>query len=484
MKRTVGILLVGAIALAGCSSSDDDDEAAGGTSSDPAAERAVIEGLDTSFGANGVASIPLSATDGDRFLSVTVGRDGTIYGVGFVAAAGDQAMAVARIKADGTLDKTFSEDGVASVNVAAGGKTGEVSRGLAVQSSGKVVVAGPFEHDPAAEGDSARDTDIAISRFDAAGNLDPTFGTGGTTKVDLSTGVIVPPAAGSTATTNSVVGDTMWGLTILPDDRMVAVGAKPAGGAGRTDLDWALMMFTADGALDPSFATGGILTIDVQGGNESPRQAVVQPDGKIVMSGYTRNTATPPVVVPSLVRVTQAGVLDPSFGTGGIAQAELLPAVAEAYEVGLQGDAFVITGYGRATEAEKVDLIVARFTAAGVWDKTFGTNGMVRIDIAGQDDRGRDLVVLPDGRVLIAGSGKPDVTNINAMLVLLDRDGALDSGFGTGGILQVDLGGPADSFFGVAVTPDSKHAIIAGYKGTEPTTGDDSVLARVALTAT
>jgi uncharacterized delta-60 repeat protein len=475
-------MLVGALVLAGCGSDDDKSADGGGTT--PVGEPAAITGLDSAFGNAGVASTPLSAADGDRFLSVTVGKDGKIYGVGYVAAAGDQAMAVARVNADGTLDKTFSDDGFATLNIAPGGKAVETSRGIAVQSTGKVVVAGTFERDPAAAGDAARDADIAISRFDATGKLDATFGTSGTTKVDLGAAALVPPAAGSTATTNSVVGDTMYGLTVLPDDRLVAVGAKLAAGEGRTDLDWALMMFTAEGALDPSFATGGILTIDVNGGNESPRQAVVQPDGKIVMSGYTRNTATPPVVVPSLVRVLPNGTLDSSFGTGGIAQAELLPAVAEAYEVGLQGDAFIITGYGRATADEKVDMIAARFTAAGVWDKTFGENGMVRIDIAGQDDRGRDLVVLPDGRVLIAGSGKPDATNINAMLVMLDRDGGLDAGFGKEGILQVDLGGPADSFFGVALTADGKHAVVAGYKGGEPTTGDDSVLARVALAAT
>lgn len=482
MKRTVGLMLVGALALAGCSSDDKDSASDGAT--DTPARPAAITGLDASFGTAGVATSALSAADGDRFLSVTVGKDGKIYGVGFVAAAGDQSMAVARVKADGSLDTTFSDDGLATVNVAVGGKAVETSRGIAVQSTGKVVVAGVFEHDPAAAGDAARDTDIAISRFDATGKLDATFGTAGTTKVDLSTGLIIPPAAGSTATTASVVGDTMYGLTVLPDDRLVAVGATPAKGEGRTDLDWALMMFTPNGTLDPSFATGGILSIDVNGGNESPRQAVVQADGKIVMSGYTRTTATPPVVVPSLVRVLPNGTLDATFGTGGIAQAELLPAVAEAYEVGLQGDAYVITGYGRATPEEKVDMIAARFTADGTWDKTFGTNGLVRIDIAAEDDRGRDLVALPDGRILIAGSGKPDATNINAMLVLLEEDGALDTDFGTGGILQVDLGGPSDSFFGVAITADGKHAIVAGYKGTDPTTGDDAVLARVALSAT
>ena len=483
MKRTVGMLLVGAIALAGCGS-DDDKAADGGRAGVAPSEALAITGLDSSFGNAGVASVPMAAADGDRLLGITAGRDGKVYAVGYVATAGDQAMAVARITGDGSLDTTFSDDGYATVNVAAGGKAGETSRGVAVQSSGKVVVAGPFEHDPAAEGDGARDTDIAITRFDASGRLDATFGAGGTTKVDLGAGLVLPPAAGSTTTTNSVVGDTMWGLTVLPDDRLVAVGASPAKGVGRTDLDFAFMMFTADGALDTTFATGGVLTVDVAGGNDSPRQAVVQPDGKIVLSGYTRTTATPPVVHPVLVRVSPSGVLDPSFGTAGIAGEKILAAVTEAYEVGMQGDDFIITGYGRATEAEKVDLISARFTETGALDRTYGTDGLVRIDIAAEDDRGRDLVVLPDGRVLIAGSGKPDAANINAMLVLLEKDGTLDTRFGRGGILQVDLGGPSDSFFGVTLTADGTHAFVAGYKGADPTTGDDAVVARVALSAT
>ena len=121
-----GVLLVGALALAGCGS--DDDKAADGDGS-AATGSFAISGLDTGFGNAGVASTPLAAADGDRFLSVTVGKDGKIYGVGFVAPGGDQAMAVGRIKSDGTLDTTFSDDGIATVNVAAGGKTGEQSRG-------------------------------------------------------------------------------------------------------------------------------------------------------------------------------------------------------------------------------------------------------------------------------------------------------------------------------------------------------------------
>ena len=480
--KVVGLVLVGALAVAGCGS--DDKQAAdneGGPA--PAPERAAITGLDSTFGNAGVAKTTLSAADGDRLLSVAVGKDGKTYGVGFVSIAGDQAMAVARTKADGTLDTTFSDDGYATVNVAPGGKTGETSRGVAVQSTGKVVVAGSFEHDPTAQGDAARDTDIAVTRFDADGNLDPTFGTGGTTKVDLGQGRFLPPAAGSSSPANTLVGDSAYGLTVLPDDRLLVVGATPATGDGRTDADFAVLLFTPGGTLDPSFATGGVLTVDVEGGHETPRQAQVQDDGKIIFDGYTRNTATPAVVRPALVRIMPDGTLDPTFGKGGIGGSVILDPVGEAYDIGIQGDKYVTVGYGHSADSEKVDLLAARFTSTGVLDPTFGTKGVVRIDVAGDDDRGRDLVVLPDGRILIAGSAKPDASDLNAMLVLLEKDGARDAAFGRNGLLQVDLGGPSDSFFGVALTPDGKHAMVVGFKGAEATTGDNAVVARVAVAA-
>ena len=72
MKRTVGVMLVGALALAGCGS--DDDKAADGAA-DPGGESAVITGLDTAFGDAGVARTPLPAADGDR-LPLGHGRQG------------------------------------------------------------------------------------------------------------------------------------------------------------------------------------------------------------------------------------------------------------------------------------------------------------------------------------------------------------------------------------------------------------------------
>ncbi|MGH2688572.1 MAG: hypothetical protein ACRDKW_07175 [Actinomycetota bacterium] len=466
MTPKIALSLAAVLAVSACATDGEKTTDAAGTPS-------AVTGLDPTFGNAGVQAVPLAATDGDRLVAVASSSGGT-YASGYVTQAGDQSMALVRLDASGVPDKAFGGgDGVATVNLAVGGRTAEIGRSVAVQSDGKVLLAGPFEHNPSAPGAAAEDTDVAVSRFDATGNLDPSYGTGGTARLDLGTGAAISD--------EDWVGDTMWGITVLPDERVLVVGAKRAEGAGRTDRDLAVVMLDTSGKPDPSFATGGTLTVDVAGGSETPKVAVVQPDGKIVVSGYTRSAGESPVVSPVLVRVLPDGTLDTAFGTNGVSNVQLLPAVSEAYDVALQGDNLVIAGYGRASADEKVDMISARFRSDGSWDRSYGTDGLVRLDIAKEDDRGRGLTVLPDGRILIAGSGKPSATDLQGMLVLLTPDGRFDTAFGTDGHVLVDLGGPTDAFFGVGVSADEKHALVVGWKGMDPVAGDDGVVARIAL---
>lgn len=200
-------------------------------------------------------------------------------------------------------------------------------------------------------------------------------------------------------------------------------------------------------------------------------------------TGYNRDAAG--VVSPMIIRASTAGALDEGFGEGGVANAPVLPGgVAESYQLGLQGTSYVLTGYGRGADAnEKLDMISMRFSADGTWDKTYGTEGVLRVDVAGQDDRGRNLVVLPDSRVLLIGVGKPTAENADAMLVLVDEQGAPVPTFGTAGRVVSDLGGLADAWFSGAVAKDGKSVTIVGFKGVEEgsTSNDDAAIARIAL---
>jgi len=462
-----------ALAFGACGDDDDDTDTSSDGEATATSEPAKSAGLDTAFGTNGVLSSPLSTSEHDRFMSVAIANDGSLYAAGFVSQGGDQAMALTKFNAKGELDKSFGKEGAAIVNVAAGGKTAELARSVAITSGGKILIAGPIEHDTTATGDAAKDTDVAVVRFDSSGKLDSSFGKEGIARFDLGTG----KATSATA----YIGDTSWGLGVLSGDKLAIFASSPAAGADRTDTDYVLFGITSAGALDSAFGAGGKLVVDVSKQTDNARHLTVQKDGKILATGYSTVDG---VVQPVLVRTSASGQLDSDFGTNGVATAKLLDGVAESYAVAVQGDSYISAGYGRGADtAEKVDMIVDRWTASGQWDKTFGTEGVGRLDLAKEDDRARNVTVLSDGRILAVGSGKMNATNVDSMIVLWTKDGKTNPEFGTNGYILSDLGGPADAWFGVAVSPDGKYAIATGYKGTDANSGgnDDAVIAKITL---
>ncbi len=443
-------------------------EAATGTAA--ATEAAPEAGFDTAFGEDGILTVALSDSENDRFMAAAAAPDGGFFAAGFVVQSGDAAMAVAKFGADGTLDAAYGAGGVAVVNVASGGKTAEIARSIAVADDGSVVIAGVAEHDTTATGDAARDTDIFVVRLDPSGAPDASFGTDGIARVDVGTG---RPTSDTAFT-----GDNGWGVGLLSDGSVVVFGSElaPAGG-DRTDNDFVVVGLTSDGQLNDGFGTGGFIRIDREG-VDNPRHVTVVSDDEIIATGYSNVDG---VVQPVLLRFNSAGELDASFGTDGLATAAVLAGVAESYAVGIQDGYYVTAGYGRgADDTEKVDMVIKRWSSTdGAWDKSFGTDGVVRLDLASEDDRSRNVTVLPDNRILAVGSGKLDADNVDALVYLLNEDGT-PAAFGDEGHILTDLGGPADAWYGVAVLNDGS-VIVVGYKGVAADSGqnDDAVIGRI-----
>lgn len=480
MKKTLlGGALAAALALVGCVPETPVDPGTTTTTTTPPVG-ATPTRLDPGFGADGVKIAALSVSAIDRFLSIASAPDGSVYGAGFATVGtNDQAFAVAKFTAAGVLDPSFN-GGVSIVNVAVGGTTLEQARSVAVQPDGKVVIGGPAEKDPTAAGNFARDIDPAVVRFNTDGTVDSTFGTAGIARFDFGTGI---EFTGGTPPTTSLIADTSWGLGVLPTSgRVVIFGSTPTTTAGFSDGDYVIGALTSAGAVDTSFGTNGKVVVDGNGAHsfDNPRHLTVLADESIIATGYnTAGGATSPV----LIKTNAAGVLDASFGTNGLATNTSFGAVAESYKVDVQSDGKIVAaGYGRVGAAGTVDLIAYRFNANGTPDATFGTGGITRIDLAGQDDRARNLIVLPDDRIVIVGSSKLDATNVDGFVVLLTKNGALDTSFnGTGYVLR-ELGGLADSWYGVARAGDKVW--ISGYKGVTTAQGgnDDAALARIDLT--
>jgi len=476
-RALAGLMLAAGFAI-GCSSSSHSSPDAAMTPDAPAGGGSDAGG--TGSGGPSLHIAAVSATGHDHFFGVAFDPQGNIYATGQVApgtdAATDYAAVVARFTPAGELDPSFGDHGFAIRNVAVGAN-GELFRGIVVQSDGKIVISGSVEHAGATD---PRDRDIALLRFNRDGTPDASFGTAGVVILDLSTGVAVGTA---------FVADSVWGLAVYPDDRLVLSGGKVRTGAD--DTDYVVVRLSKDGVPDPSFATDGVFALDrvildstngnaPKHNNASPRNISLLPgtDG-IIAAGYQPipGRDTEPVVY----KLTDAGELDPGFGTDGVFDSYLLDEQAETYAARAQGDKLVTTGYGRSTAAETTDVLSLRLDANGTLDPSYGTGGMVRIDVGGFADNSRNLLVLPDRRIVLSGGGRPTATNVDGWIAVLTPDGQPDTSLSPTGWKTFDLGGPADFLWSVALSPDGKTLAFVGFKGvganpTPATANDDAAL--------
>lgn len=217
--------------------------------------------LDNTFGTGGEVLIDI-AGDHDFGLDVALQADGKMVAAGFATLSGQLDAVLVRLNTDGTLDTSFDDDGIVTIDV--NGFTDQ-ARALALQADGKIVTAGGTTSSDGAT------TEFTVMRFDTAGSLDTSFGTGGITTVDFA----VLPAA----TTDIVV---------QADGKIVVTGYTETGAGGELTRDFAVARLNTDGTLDPSFDSDGKNTVDVAGGSQdTPLAIILQPDGNIVVAGVT-----------------------------------------------------------------------------------------------------------------------------------------------------------------------------------------------------
>jgi uncharacterized delta-60 repeat protein len=314
------------------------------------------------------------------------------------------------------------------------------------------------------------------------------FGEGGLQRVDF--GWTDDDAATWTLATGP--SDQAWGISLDNSDneeKVVVFGFGPAKtgqttgdpAVQRTDNDrYVARVLASDGSFDPDFNDGAVFAFNSGGTfSDGGRRGIVEPDGSIVSAGYTNygDGLGNHIVI---IRLRPNGTPDPDFGFGivapGVARANPFlddGGVAECYQVGKQSSGrYVTTGYGRATVAngsssygwettEEVDLVSFGLLPGGI-DTTFGREGTLAIQSEGlnlgsTEERGRDLIVLPDDRVVFAGRFGTDPA-----LMVISPDGELDTSVGDDGRFQYDpLSGTTSHFFRIALSADGTR-IVAG----------------------
>jgi uncharacterized delta-60 repeat protein len=189
------------------------------------------------------------------------------------------------------------------------------------------------------------------------------------------------------------------------------------------------------GDLDPTFGKGGkVLTSLSNCGlgvcNANPADAVLQPDGEIVVA-ETFTTSF------GAMRYRPNGSLDTSFGNGGIAQTGFATSLTFADAVALQPDGKIVVA-GQFQNPNHDGFVVARYNSDGSADTGFGTIGHVTTDFGHLPGVGEAVLIQPDGKILLGGSifqGKRQPND--TVLVRYNPDGNLDQTFGIGGEVAV-----------------------------------------------
>ncbi len=364
-------------------------------------------------------------------IAIQLVRARTVAAGAFVLLTLFSVRPASAVPAFAVPDTAFGTNGDVVVTM---GSTGSQANAVAVQSDGKIVVAG-------AVSSAATADDYAVVRLNADGTLDTGFGTGGGVTKDFSG-----------------LNDDAYAVVVQADGGIVVGGESTDG----SSFKFKLIRYDSDGNVDTSFGSSGIVTTDPGGSGASLRALALQPDGKLVAAGY-RYGGSPVTYDYVLARYNHDGSLDSGFGTNGLVITPLGNNNDYDVALALQADGKIVIASGyRTASMTDADFLIARYNADGSLD-TSGFNagavgspgaGLLAVDLqSGSDDYALGVAVQPDGGIVAAGR-TTDGSHISSYgLVRANADGTVDTTFGTGGVAITDSNAFAHA---VLVQPNGK----------------------------
>jgi uncharacterized delta-60 repeat protein len=333
--------------------------------------------------------------------------DGRIVVAGY---ANRDEVTVACYQPDGRLDETFGTG-----RIVTGIATG-LANDVTIQPDGRIVIAGLATLDPP-RGDDFND--LFVARLLADGQPDRSFGLGGQVITDVGG-----------------LNNQAQNVVVQPADEMIVIsGSSDDPGSNGVGIDHHtdIARYRPDGQPDPTFGTGGTLTLDAFVGAD----LAIQPDGRLVLVG-TADT-TPPTSPPdsvtelSVMRLEPDGTPDETFGDNGTTNVSVTglssPTHVTARDTGLaralQPDGrIVIAG---ATGSPNSDFAIARLLADGILDTEFTDTGVMTIDFFGFTDLAESVAVTDDGNIVVAGLARDNVDGYGVARVSPQDTGPIDS---------------------------------------------------------
>ena len=376
---------------------------------------------DFGFGRSSAESVALQ-TDGKIVVAGVSNTVGTTY----------QDFAVARFNSDGSPDASFGMDGLVTTDFASGGSySADQAYGVSVQQDGKIIVVGKRY-----DSTTGTKNDTVLVRYATDGSLDPAFGVGGKVVTDF----------------DSANGDFARDVVLQSDGKIAITGQK-----GYAE-NFFVARYEVNGNLDTTFGSGGSVSTSFSSGNDYGNALALQSNGKIVVAGLTWTGSSYDATV---ARYTSQGTLDTSFGNSGRTFVDLGTTYDYFYDLTIQADNKIIAVGRPQVDPQSdpassmEDFAVVRLTENGAVDNTFGNGGKVLSDFFGGRDEAYAVAIDSSGRVYVAGPVHTGV-DYDFALARYTTSGTLDTTFGNSGSVATNIANGFEAVEDIAQQPDGK----------------------------
>jgi uncharacterized delta-60 repeat protein len=240
--------------------------------------------------------------------------------------------------------------------------------------------------------------------------------------------------------------DSAKAIAVQSDGKILVAGYTDNSANG-ADYDMAVVRFNSDGSLDNSFGSGGVVLVDFEAGFDIGNSLAVQADGKIIVGGSATMMDTFNSVF-AMARLNADGSLDSMLDGDGKVTKDLSTDLNYYYSaslaIGLVGDQVVLAGY--ATDFVNSDAALAWFNVS---DGSF--DHATLYDWGRDDDAATAMAVTSDGKLVVAGYSHDGMGVSDFAVMRLLGDGSMDGSFNGGSVVRASLSGGHDSAHAVSV---------------------------------
>jgi uncharacterized delta-60 repeat protein len=315
--------------------------------------------LDNTFDTDGIVTNDFGLAHNDVALASTMLSDGKFYLSG---SSVTNFGAIAKYNTNGTLDNAFSTDGWMPV-------PDMMPIKIVVQSNGAILI---IDNGMA---------DFWVRRYTSGGAIDNTFDSDGEVILDFE---------GTSNWNNAVCLDA--------DQKILLAGRAYI----QSDYDFAIARLNSNGSLDNTFGNGGKVTVSNGTNTDEIFFITTQSDGKILVAGNTSDGQESNIMV---TRLHADGSLDNTYGTGGITVIDVDVEFAGAV---VQNDGkIIVTGnaYNSSTN-DYTQIFMARLNADGTLDQTFASGGWFLKPATNYLENATTITLQSDGKILVGAKVK------------------------------------------------------------------------------